>query len=80
MSCNLHSLQCTVEEVQAKHFELEQLIDALQTSAASATAATDHRVDPLQSSTENATEAAVSELQRLDHDLSQCYILINKFA
>ena len=36
-------------DTQAKVIALEQRIDALQTTAASATAATDHRVDTLQS-------------------------------
>ena len=76
----LHSLSQKLADTQAKVIELEQHIDALQTSAANATAATDHRVDILQSSTENATQAAVSELRRLKHELSQCYVLLNEFA
>ena len=59
---------------------MELRIDALQTTAASATAATDHRVDTLQSSTENASQAAVSELRRVEHELSQCYALLNEFV
>ena len=55
MSHDHHNLQSAVAEVQAKHDEFEQRIDALQMSAASATVATDQRVDSLQSATENAT-------------------------
>ena len=80
ISCDLHNLSQRLAESQAKVIKLEQLIDALQTSAANATAATDHRVDILQSLTENATEAAVSELRRLEHELSQCYVRLNEFA
>ena len=80
ISRDLHSLSQKLADIQAKLIELEQRNDALQTTAASATAATDHRVDTLQSSTENATQAAVSELQRVEHELSQCYVLLNKFA
>ena len=59
---DLHSLSQKLADIQSKVIELEQHIDALQTTAASATVATDHRVDTLQSSMENATQAAVSEL------------------
>ena len=67
---DLHNCSQKLADTQAKVIELEQRIDALQTTAASATAATDHRVDTLQSSTENATQAAVSELGRVEHELS----------
>ena len=67
-------------DTQAKVIALEQRIDALQTTTASATAATDYRVDTLQSSTENATQAAVSELRRVEHELSQCYALLSEFV
>ena len=80
MSRDLHILSRKLADTQAKVIELEQCICALQTSAANATMATDHRVDILQSSTENATQAAVSELRRLEHELSQCYVLLNEFA
>ena len=80
MSHDLRSLQSAVPEVQAKHLELEQRIDALQISAANATTATEHRIDVLQSSTENATQAAASELQRLEDELWKCYGLFNEFA
>ena len=59
---------------------MDQRIDALQATAASATAATGHRVDTLQSSTENATQAAANELRRVEHELSQCYALLNEFV
>ena len=62
ISGDLHSLWQKLAEAQAKVIESEQRINALQTSAANATAATDHRVDLLQCSTEKATQAAVSEL------------------
>ena len=52
---DLHSLSQKLAEAQAKVIELKQRIDALHTSAANATAATDHRVTILQSATENAT-------------------------
>ena len=52
---DLHSLSQKLAEAQAKVIELERRIDALHTSAANATAATDHRVAILQSATENAT-------------------------
>ena len=55
LSRDLHSCSQKLADTQAKVIELEQRMDALQTTAASATAATDHRVDTLQSSTENAT-------------------------
>ena len=61
ISRDLHCLSQKLADTQAKVIELDQRIDALQTTAASATAATDHRVDSLQSSPENATQAAVSE-------------------
>ena len=80
ISLHLHSLLQKFADTQAKVIELEQRIDALQATAASATAATHHRVDTLQSSTENATQVAVSELQRVEHELSQCYVLLNEFA
>ena len=80
ISCDLDSLSQKLAEVQNKVIGLEQHIDALQISAANATAATDHRVVALQYSTENATRTAVSELQQLEHELSQCYILTNEFA
>ena len=62
ISRDIHSLSQKLADTQAKVIEFEQRIDALQTTAASATAATDHRADTLQSSTENATQAAVSKL------------------
>ena len=34
----------------------------------------------LQSSTEDATQAAVSELRRVQHELSQCYALLNEIV
>ena len=71
ISRDLHSLSQKLADTQAKVIALEQRIDALQTTAGSATAATDHRVDTLQSSTENAVEAAVSELRRVEHELLQ---------
>ena len=58
----------------------EQRIDVLQATAASATAATGQRIDTLQSSTENATQAAANELRRVEHELSQCYALLNEFV
>ena len=76
ISRELHSLLQKLAEFQTKVIELKQHIDALQISAANATAATDHRVDALQSSTENATRTAVSDLRRLEHEFSQCYILL----
>ena len=80
LSRDLHSCSQKLADTQAKVIELEQRIDALQTTAASAAAATDRRVDTLQCSTENATQAAVSELQRIEHDMSQCYALLNEFV
>ena len=77
---DLHSLSVKLADTQTKVIELEQRIDALLTSAANATAATDHRADILQSSRENATQAAVSERGRLGHELLQCYVLLNDFA
>ena len=79
-SRDLHSCSQKLADNQAKIIELEQRIDALQSTAASATAATDHRVDTLQSSTENATQAAVSELRPVEHELWQCYALLNVFV
>ena len=78
MSRDLHSLAQKLAEAHAKVIELEQRIGSA--SAANATAASDHRVDILQSSTENATQAAVSEFQRLEHVRSQCYVPLNEFA
>ena len=75
-----HSLSQKLAEVQTKLIELEQRIDGLQTSAANAIATNHHRVDALQSSTENTTPTAVSELRRLEHELLQCYVLLNEFA
>ena len=65
ISRDLQGLLQKLADTQANVIELEQRMDALQTTAASATAATDHRADTLQSSTENATQAAVSELRRV---------------
>ena len=79
MSYDPRSLQSAVSEVQAKHFELQQQIDALQISAANATTATEHRMDPLQLSTENARRAAATEVPRLEDELWKCYILLNEF-
>ena len=80
LSRDLHSCSQKLADTPAKVIKLEQRIDALQTTAASATAATDHRVDTLQSSTENATQAAVSKLRRVEHELSQCNALLNEFV
>ena len=80
ISHGLHSLSQKLADIQAKVIESEQRIDALQTSAANATAASDHRVDILQSTTENATKTAASELRRLEHELSQCCFLLNRFT
>ena len=80
LSRDLDSCSQKLADTQAKVMELEQRIDALQTTAASATSATDHPVDTLQSSTENATEGAVSKLRRVEHELSQCYALLNEFV
>ena len=80
ISRDLHSLSQRLADIQAKHVALEQRIDGLQISAANATAGTDHRVEALQSSMENATRTIVSELQQLEHELSQCYLLLNEFA
>ena len=80
ISCDLHSFSQQLAHTQAKVIELEQRIDALQTSAGNANAATDHRVEILQYLTENATQAAVSKLRRLEHELSQCYVLLNEFT
>ena len=80
LSRDLYSYSQKLADTQAKVIELEQRIDALQTTAASATAATDHRVDTLQSSTENVSQAAVSELGRVEHELSQIYALLNEFV
>ena len=80
LSCDLHSCWQRLADTQAKVIESEQRIDALQTTAASATAATDHPDDTLQSSTENATQAAVSELRHVEHELWQCYALLSEFV
>ena len=80
LSRDLHSCSQKLAGTQAKVTELEQCIDALQATAASATAATGHGVDTLKSSTENATQAAVNELRRVEHELSQCYALFNEFV
>ena len=80
ISRDLHNLSQKLAESQAKAIELDVRIDALQTSAANASAATDHGVDVLQSSMENATQAAKSELRLLEHELSQCHVLLNEFA
>ena len=80
LSCDLHSCSQKLADTQAKVIELEHCIDALQTTAASATAATDHLVNTLQSSTENATQAAVGERRRVEHELSQCYAVLNDFV
>ena len=77
LSHDLHSCSQKLADTQTKLIEFKQRIDVLQTTAASATAATDHRVDTLQFSTENATQAAVSELRRVEHELSWCYALLN---
>ena len=45
---DLHSCSQKLADTQAKVIQLEQRIDALLTTAASAIAATDHRVDTLQ--------------------------------
>ena len=60
--------------------ELEQRIEALQATAANATAATSQRIHTLQSSTENATQGAANELRHVEHELSQCYALLNEFV
>ena len=80
LSRDLHSCSQKLADTQAKVIELEQGIDALQATAATATAATGQRVDTLQSSTENATQAPANELRRVEHELSQCYALLNKFV
>ena len=69
ISRDLHSLLQKLAEAQARVIKFQQPIDVLQTSVANARAATDHKVDILQFSTENATQAAVSELRRLEHEL-----------
>ena len=79
ISRDLHRLSQKLADTQANVIELEQRIEVLQTTAASATAATDHPVDTLQSSTDSATQGAVSDLRRLEHELSQCYVLLNEF-
>ena len=61
LSRDLHSCSEKLADTQAKVIELEHRIDGLQTTEASATAATDHRVDILQSLTENATHAAANK-------------------
>ena len=80
LSRDLHSCSQKLADTQAKVIELERRIDGLQTTVASATAATDHRVHTLQSSTENATQGAVNEFRRVEHELSQCYALLNEFV
>ena len=80
LSRDLHSCSQKLADTQAKVIEWKQRIDALQTTAASATAATDHRVDTLQFSRENATQAAVSEVRHVEHELSQCYALLKEFV
>ena len=80
LSRHLHSCLQKLADTQAKVIGLEQRINALQTTAASATAATSHRVVTLQPSTENATKAAVSDLRPVEHELSQCYALLNEFV
>ena len=77
---DLHSLSQQLAEVEPEVIELGQRIDALQISAANATAATDHRVDALQFSTENATPTAASELRRPEQEHLQCYVLLHEFA
>ena len=62
LSRDLHSCSQKLADTQAKVIELEQRIEALQATAASATAATGQRIDTLQSSTENATQGAANEL------------------
>ena len=79
LSRDLHSCSQKLADTQAKVIELEQRIDVLQATAASATAASGQRIDNLQSSTENATQAAANELRRVEHELSQCYALLNEF-
>ena len=49
LSRYLHTCSQKLADTQAKVIELEQRIDALQTTTSSATAATDYRVDTLQS-------------------------------
>ena len=80
LSRDLHSWSQKLADTQAKVIKLEHRIDGLQTTAASATAATDHRVDTLQTSTENATQAAANELRRVEHELSQCYALLKELV
>ena len=80
LSRDLHSCSQKLADTQAKVIELEQRIDVLQATAASATAATGQRIDTLQSSTENATQAAANELRRVEHELSQCYAPLNEFV
>ena len=79
LSRDLHSCSQKLADTPAKVIEWEQRIDVLQATAASATAATGQRIDTLQSSTENATQAAGNDLRRVEHELSQCYALLNKF-
>ena len=80
LSRDLHSCWQKLADTQAKVIELEERIEALQATAASATAATGQRIDTLQSSTENATQGAANELRRVKHELSQCYALLNEFV
>ena len=78
LSRDLHSCSQKLADTQAKVIELEQRVDVLQATAASATAATGQRIDTLQSSTENATQAAANELRRVEFESSQCYALLNE--
>ena len=80
LSGDLHSCSQKLADTQAKVIELEQRMEALQATAANATAATRQRIDTLQSSTENATQGAANELRRVEHELSQCYALLNEFV
>ena len=80
LSRDLHSCSQKLADTQVKVIELKQRIDALQATAAGATAATGQRVDTLQSSTKNATQAAANQVRHVEHELSQCYALLNKFV
>ena len=80
LSRDLDSCSQKLADTQAKGIEWEQRIDALQATAASATAATGQRVDALQSSKENAAQSAANELRRVEHELLQCYALLNEFV
>ena len=77
---DLHSCSQKLADTQAKVIKLEQRIEALQATAASATAATGQRIDTLQSSTENATQGAANQLRGVEHELLQCYALLNEFV